>query len=227
MINNKARTRMRTVTSKDGATINALLTAGIIGGPLYIVVSLIQALTREGFDMRHHAFSLLTTGDLGWIQVINFAVSGLLLIAGAVGVHRVLRGSRGGTWGPILLGVSGLGYVAAGFFSADPALGFPPGTPMTGTTISWHGWVHFISASLGFLALIIACFVLARHFSALKQRSWAIWSRILGVVLVASLVGVSSGSKGDFVTPAFIISASLGLIWVAGISANFKGELNC
>ena len=217
---------MEKTTSKDDATTNVLLNAGIIGGPLYIVVSLIQALTREGFDMRRHAFSLLTTGDLGWIQVINFAVSGLLLIAGAVGVRRVLRGSRGGAWGPILLGVSGLGFVAAGFFSADPALGFPPGTPLTGATISWHGWIHFISASLGFLALIIACFVLAGHFSALQQRSWAIWSRILGVVLVASLVGVSSGSKGDVVTPAFIISASLGLIWVAAISAKFKRELN-
>ncbi|MCI0556265.1 MAG: DUF998 domain-containing protein [Anaerolineae bacterium] len=217
---------MTTVTSAVNVRLTKmLLTCGVIAGPLYVVVSLAQALTREGFDMKHHAFSLLTTGDLGWIQLINFLVTGILLIAGAVGVRRVIKGSKGGKWGPILLGAFGAGTALAGIFSADPALGFPPGTPMEGTTISWHGWIHFITASLGFVALIIACFVLARNFAAARQKNWAMWTRVLGVVLIVALVGVSSGSKGDFVTPAFIISASLGYLWVAALSAKLKNEI--
>ena len=32
--------------------------------------------------------SLLSLGDLGWIQITNFVVSGLLLVAFGVGVAR-------------------------------------------------------------------------------------------------------------------------------------------
>jgi hypothetical protein len=41
-----------------------------------------QMLVRDGFDIRRHALSLLTNGDLGWIQILNFVLTGLLVIAG-------------------------------------------------------------------------------------------------------------------------------------------------
>ncbi|HZA19988.1 MAG TPA: DUF998 domain-containing protein, partial [Actinomycetota bacterium] len=37
---------------------------GILAGPIYIATSLIQALTREGFDLTRHPWSLLANGDL-------------------------------------------------------------------------------------------------------------------------------------------------------------------
>ena len=40
---------------------------GVVAGPLYVMVTLAQALTRDGFDLRQHRFSWLTAGDLGWI----------------------------------------------------------------------------------------------------------------------------------------------------------------
>ncbi|MEN3309228.1 MAG: hypothetical protein V7603_5430, partial [Micromonosporaceae bacterium] len=33
----------------------SLLGYGVIAGPGYVVVSLVQALTRDGFDLRRHA----------------------------------------------------------------------------------------------------------------------------------------------------------------------------
>src|SRR5215813_11948966 len=75
----------------------ALLTCGVIAGPLYIAVGVTQMFIRPGFDIQRHALSLLSNGDLGWIQIANFIVTGLLVIAGALGMRRVLRGSRGGT----------------------------------------------------------------------------------------------------------------------------------
>ena len=107
----------------------ALLCCGVLAGPIYIVVGLVQALTREGFDLTRHDLSLLANGRLGWIQITNLVVTGLMTIAAAVGIRRSWRGVRGGTWAPLLLGVYGAGLVAAGIFVADPTLGFPPGTP--------------------------------------------------------------------------------------------------
>ncbi len=37
-----------------------------------------QAFTCPGFDLRRDAISILSLGDLGWIQVANFVVSGRL-----------------------------------------------------------------------------------------------------------------------------------------------------
>src|SRR5262245_17500987 len=86
----------------------SLLTLGIIAGPLYITVALAQILTREGFDVRRHAVSLLSNGEYGWAQIANFLVSGALVIAGAIGCRLVLRDQPGGRWGPLLLALYGL-----------------------------------------------------------------------------------------------------------------------
>src|SRR5437764_15412191 len=83
----------------------ALLSCGLIAGPFYIVVGLIQAFTRPGFDIMRHDLSLLANGDLGWIQITNLVLSGILVIAGAVGMRQALHAGRGRIWGPIVLGV--------------------------------------------------------------------------------------------------------------------------
>src|SRR5262249_47004104 len=121
-----------------------LLICGLIAGPFYIVVGLIQAFTRPGFDILRHDLSLLANGDLGWIQITNLVLTGLLVVAFAFGVRQALTAGRSRTWGPILLGIYGLGLIGAGFFTADPAFGFPPGTPADAHAISWHGLLHFI-----------------------------------------------------------------------------------
>src|SRR3977135_2824076 len=94
---------LRRSASRDSTTTwtRALLTGGVIAGPLFAVVGLIQAFTRPGFDLRRHALSALENGDLGWIQIGSFVLTGLLFIGGAVGMRQVMRGSRGGTWGPL------------------------------------------------------------------------------------------------------------------------------
>src|SRR5215211_1229876 len=134
----------------------ALLTCGVVAGPLFIVVALIQAQTRAGFDLSEHPFSLLSLGDLGWIQIANFVVAGLLLVAGAVGMRRVLYPGRAAIWGPRLIGAFGVCVIAGGVFVADPALGFPPGTPSgTPDDLSWHGILHGFAPVLAFLSLTV------------------------------------------------------------------------
>jgi hypothetical protein len=205
----------------------ALLACGVVAGPLYVVVGLIQMLIRDGFDIRRHALSLLSNGELGWIQISNFLLSGLLVIAGAAGMRRVLRGSWGGRWGPPLIGVYGLGLIGAGLFRADPALGFPPGLPSGDYgTVSWHGMLHFVSGGIGFLALIAACFVFARRFAAIKQRGWAIYSLVTGVLFFVAFVGIASGSKGAGVSVAFAMAVVLGWAWISAMMARLTSALS-
>jgi hypothetical protein len=58
------------------------------GDGLFVAVSLGQAFTRSGFDLTRHPLSLLSNGALGWLQITNFVVTGVLTLAGAVGLRR-------------------------------------------------------------------------------------------------------------------------------------------
>src|SRR5947208_7056709 len=150
--------------STETATMltRALLASGVAGGSLFMVVALVQAFTRPGFDLRRHAISMLSLGDLGWIQVTDFIGCGLLILALAVGIRRALHPGPAATWGPLLVGAYGVGLVAAGLFRTDPALGFPPGAPAgMPTAMSWHAVLHSIAFFVAFTSLTAACFVLA------------------------------------------------------------------
>jgi len=120
-------------------------------------VGVVQGLLRDGFDFGRHELNLLATGDGGWIQIANFVVTGLIVLAAAVGIRRTLGSGLGATWGPRLVGAYGGGLLAAGVFAADPMDGFPVGTPSgPPATISWHGMLHLATAGVGFLCLIVA-----------------------------------------------------------------------
>lgn len=151
-----------------------LLYCGIVAGPLFIAASLIQAFTRTGFDLARHPLSLLSLGSLGWVQIVNFVVSGILYVLGAVGQRAALRGSRGGTWGPLFVGFSGIGLIIAGVFTADAGAGFPPGAPAGPPAMSWHGLLHEIGFMLSFVGAIGACAVFAWRYAALRRRGWMV-----------------------------------------------------
>jgi len=208
----------------------ALLVCGIVAGPIYVVVGVVEMLTRAGFDLRRHSLSLLSNGDLGWVNMTLFVATGVLLIAGAIGIRRALHGGRGGTWAPLLLGVYGLGLIGAGLFTADPALGFPPGTPADANAVSWHGLLHFVCGGIGFIALIAACFVFARRFAAFGQKGWAWYSVVTGVMFFAAFFGIAAGSgQGEatvaIVNVVFFIAAALVWAWVTAVTVRLRGEL--
>ena len=200
----------------------AFLICGVVAGPLFTVIGLIQAFTRPGFDLTRHALSLLENGNLGWIQISSFLLTGLLYVACAVGMRKAMRGSKGGTWGPWLIAVLGAGLIGAAFFRADPGLGFPPGTPTDANTLSWHGLGHLIVGSVAFLALIAACFVFSRRFVAQHLRGWAIYSAVTGVLFFVSLAGLSTGHL--WMNSAFVFTTLNALVWVSVMAAKLLIE---
>ncbi|MEV4116183.1 DUF998 domain-containing protein [Nonomuraea sp. NPDC049695] len=201
----------------DGST-RTLLICGIIAGPLYIVVVAVQMLTRSGFDIGRYPASILSNGDLGWIQIGNFLVSGLLFVACAIGLHRVLGPASGwgGTWGPRLIGILGAGMTAGAVFSADPVDGFPPGTPLGApTSISWHGLMHVLVAGVAFIALIAACFVFARRFAAARRYGWAAFGRVTGALFLATWISIFVLPGARPANVAFAIAIALALTWTS------------
>jgi hypothetical protein len=194
----------------------SLLGYGAVAGPLYVVVSLAQAVTRDGFDLTRHQWSLLSNGSLGWIQITNFVLTGLMTMAFAVGLRR----AGCGRWAPRLIGVYGLGLVGAGIFRADPALGFPPGTPAGPANVSWPGILHFVCGGIGFSCLIAACFVLARRFAAEGRRSWAVYSRVTGALFLAGFVSVATGAGSAWANLVFVGSVLVVWAWLTAVAVH-------
>jgi hypothetical protein len=196
----------------------SLLGYGVIAGPIYVIVAAAQMVTRDGYDPTRHAVSQLANGDLGWIQIANFLVTGAMTIAAAVGVRRALGPGGQSAWASGLLGVYGAGLVAAGMFRADPSHGFPPGTPPGMGEVSWHGIAHFAVAGIGFACLVAACFVLGAWFARNGQPSWAWFSRITGLVFAGSFLAVSSGSGGAATILVFTAAVVLAWAWLSAVS---------
>lgn len=202
-------TRAGTVSTPEELTADrvtkSLLGYGVIAGPIYVVTSLAQALTREGFDPSRHAWSQLALGGPGWIQVTNLVVSGLMFVAFAVGLRRALVTGVGATWPPLLIGVFGLSMVVAGIFPADPVLGFPVGMPEA-TTPSASGLVHLAAGGVGFLAVTVGLLGYSRRLAAEGFDRWAWACRVIAPLLLASFVALAAGLAGALVLVAGVVA---------------------
>lgn len=200
-----------------------LLMSGIAAAILFPLAVAIQAVTREGFKLAIHPLSMLSLGEFGWIQITNFIVSGLLVIAFAVGLRRVLKSNRGGVWGPRLFGFYGLVLIAAGIFIVDPMLGFPPGTPEgLPETLSWHALLHNFTFIFAFLGLIIAQFVFARRFASIKQWGFASYCILTGLATPALIV-VSQMAPG--VTGYILFATGVMVnVWVILLATRMLAE---
>jgi hypothetical protein len=199
----------------------ALLASGVVAGPLFVVVVFLQAFTRAEFDFKRHPLSLLSLGQLGWIQIANFVVTGLLYLASAVGIRQALYPGRGGTWGPPLIGVFGGALVWAGIFLPDPYDGFPPGTPAGPGHFSWHGILHDIAPPVAFLALSVACLVFARRFASLRQAGWTV--SCVAVCLALFVPALFSGKA--WFSLVLALAAAVGWGWASVIAARLMTEL--
>ncbi|MFF4171971.1 DUF998 domain-containing protein [Streptomyces sp. NPDC001744] len=185
---------------------------GTGAGPLFLAAGLAQGFARDGFDFTRNAISQLALGAAGWIQTVSFVLTGTLLIAGAAGLRRMLRGGPGATWGPALVGVFGVSFWAAAAFPADAGAGFPVGAPEE-TVMSGHGAAHMFGGMIGYLALCAAFFVLARPLAVRGLRGWAVASRL---VPLAVLAGFTASATSVL---AFTAGAGLGLLWLSAVTA--------
>jgi uncharacterized protein DUF998 len=210
-------TTQGTNRSDRGKATWSLLRYGVLAGPFYLAVGVVQGLLRDGFDFSRHPLSLLANGPWGWVQTANFMLTGLMVLAAAMGFARVLGPkSRATSW---FLGAFGLSMIVAAGFRADPVDGFPPGTPLgPPTTISMTGMVHFLAATLGFIMLGVACFVAARVMSRRQVRFLARVSFLSGVAVIIAFFGGAAFSSSSAGVLGIWFSVIVGWTWLAIMS---------
>ena len=161
---------------------------------------------------------------MGWIEIVNLIVSGLMTLAAAIGMSRALRvlgGGPGTVWGPRLIAGYGLGLVGAGVFVADPMNGFPPGTPDGPPAVVTVGGIgHLVFGGLGFLCLVAGTLVLARHHAREARPGMAWFSRATGVLFLVAFAGIASGSTSPAVVLGFWAGVVLAWVWLAVTSVD-------
>jgi Protein of unknown function (DUF998) len=197
-----------------------LLGCCVIAGPWFVTASLAQAFTRTGFDLGRHPISLLSLGSLGWIQVANFIVSGVLYVVGAVGLRDALRPGRGGTWAPRLVAITGVGLIIAGVFTADAGAGFPPGAPAGAPAMSWHGVLHEVGFGLSFLGALAACGVFARRYAALGRRGWA----VAAIATIAAVLIIAGWPDLNTLSVRLVIATAALFGFLSAVAAQLIGQ---
>lgn len=187
-----------------------LLAAGTAAGPVFLTAGLVQAVTRDGFDLERHALSQLALGPGGVVQIANFLLAGVLLIAAAAGLRSALGPGVGAVWGPRLVAGFGVGMLLAGVFVADPAYAFPVGTADGPGEVSWHGALHGLGFAVAMLSWVSACLVLARALAARGDRRAG---AACLVALAAAVVLGASPAVGAFGVRLVLVSAvQLGVV---------------
>jgi hypothetical protein len=174
-----------------------LIAGGAIGPLLFIIVLLIEGATRPGYSAWHNYGSSLSLGPGGWVQIANFIVCGLLMLCFAIGLRQVFRTGKGAVWGPLLLGIFGLGLIVAGVFVTDPSLCYPPGTHSSGPQ-TLHGTIHGVNSLIVFGSLAAAIFVMARRFAGDPNwKGWALYSLVTGILVIVFFIATTAVSALD------------------------------
>jgi Protein of unknown function (DUF998) len=202
--------------------IRSRLLGGLLAGPIFVGVTAIEVLSRDGFDLRRNGISQLSLGDRGWIQIVNFLVAGALSVAFGTGVRRLLGATRGGTWAPRFIRGYGLGLIVTGVFLVDPGAGFPPGTAAGVPALSWHGAVHAVAPPVAFACLIGASLVLARRFATQRRWGWAAYCGCTAVA-AAALIFWPAGGAGSVQSAVAVLVTSA---WMTAVAADLMAELS-
>lgn len=201
---------------RAAAVTRSLLGYGVLAGVFYVVVGLVQALAREGFDLSRHSLSLLANGPWGWVQTVNFLLAGLMVLAAAVGIARALRPTRTAA---VLVAIYGVSLILAGVFAADPMDGFPLGTPQgTPDDTSVAGVVHLAAGGIGFVALAAAFVAVGGSFARRGDTTMVARSRIAAAILLVAFLAGAATATSTIGVVLLWVAVLVGWGWLAVMS---------
>jgi hypothetical protein len=208
-----------TTTRRRPVSTGTLLNLSIAAGPVFAIVATVQAVGRDGFDLRRHPLSQLATGDLGFVQIIDFVLAGIGVLCLAVAQRRIVTDGVGRRWLARLIGGFGVGLVAAGVFPMDPQDGFPVGTPAgPAAQLSWHGVAHSVAAAAAYTSLAAACIV----FTVRKARQRAMLPAVLSAA--AALVFLLPVIPG-WASIQMVVSGLIGFSWTTAVALGLRKAL--
>ena len=188
--------RTATVSAPEPAR-RGLLRCGAVAGPLFVSVFLIEGARRPDYKPLRHPVSSLSLGSQGWVQVANFATTGMLYVAGAAGLARSPASAVCGRIAAAALGATGLGLLGSAMFRTDPVSGYPPGTPDTPAETTTTGSLHTAAGLPIFLGIPAAAFVCAWRFHRSGRPGWAAYSAATGASMLTNMGLAGAGFSQD------------------------------
>lgn len=154
--------------------------AGMIGSVLFVSVFTIGGWLTPGYSPTGMFVSELSLGPGGWVQILNFVLTGALMLLFGVGLATHFSNGAASRAGPALIQGIGVSLMASGPFTTDPSAMFDQH--------SVHGTVHGIFGALVFTFAPISCFVFFRRFR--RDPGWrplARWTLASGVILTLGI----------------------------------------
>jgi Protein of unknown function (DUF998) len=203
-----------------------LLGCGVVAGPAFVTVFLVEGAARPDYDPLRHPVSSLALGQRGWVQTANFVVAGTFFLAGAAGLSRTRDRTLGDQTQSALIAGAGIGLLAAAIFRTDPVSGYPPETGgVTGPTTT--GTVHNLAAVPVFFGLPAAAAVGSVRAIRRGDFTWAAYSAATGVAMLATgiLASAGFGQLARFVRVAGAFqraSIILGFSWLSALCARAR-----
>lgn len=150
--------------------------AGMSGAVLFVSVFTVFGWLYPGYSWTRMFVSELSLGPYGWVQILNFVITGTLVLVFGRGLAAQFSTGAASRAGPVLVQGIGVSLIASGPFTTDPSAMF--------SQTSTHGVVHGIFGALVFTFAPLSCFVFYRRFrSDPAWRPLAGWTLAMGVVL--------------------------------------------
>ena len=182
------------------------LLCGTIACPLFLMVVLIEGAIRPNYSSLLYPLSSLSIGDHGWIQTLNFILTGILLFVFSFGLKQHCNNINEKFRGPLLIRYVGFGLIGAGIFVTDPIFGYPSNEALILRQFTFHGRLHDVFSMFVFVCLPWACFVFRKYFITLENKVWANYSSFTAYAMIGAFIIASMGFKQ---VPGFVNYAGL------------------
>ena len=179
MISNSAPGRV----ARGRRRVRLAAAAGMIGAFLFVSVFTIYGWLSPGYSPTGMFVSELSLGPFGWVQILNFVLTGALMLVFGAGLSAHFNTGAASRFGPALIKIIGVSLMASGPFTTDPSVMLDQH--------SAHGIVHGIFGALVFTFAPISCFVFYRRF--LRDPVWrplAGWTLASGIVLALGVAAL-------------------------------------
>ena len=174
--------------SSPRAPLTTLASMAIIGQIALLASALLLPAVSE-FRLLRDTMSELVLGRFGWVQTLAFVAAGVGTLALAFALRQLTAGTWGSRVGSLLVGLYGVGAVLVAIFPTDRV-----DHPDDVWTQSTTGMIHVTVATVSFVCMIIAMFVLFRTFRL--DARWSPltpWIILLPCAAFSLLLGQAEG----------------------------------
>src|ERR1700760_1466594 len=145
----------------------ALLCSGVTGAILFSTVYFCFGVISPNYYMIHESISRLQLQPYGWVQSLNYIISGLLICTFTIALRKELIGGFGSTLIPFFHLLTGLGSIVLG--------------------VCLNHQVQLYTGGIIFLSLIMGLLLFTGRFSSDPQwRGWTNYT-ILSVLFMIVL----------------------------------------